>query len=62
MVIAEEFGDWLDSSRRIDLLCLDSVANLVVVELKRTDDGGRLDLVRCGIDAAHPVVPGVGGQ
>jgi RecB family endonuclease NucS len=33
MVIAEEFGDWLDSSRRIDLLCIDSDANLVVVEL-----------------------------
>lgn len=23
MVIAEEFGDWKDSSRRIDLLCFD---------------------------------------
>mgnify|MGYP001409384997 CR=1 FL=1 len=42
MVIAEEFGDWLDSSRRIDLLCIDSEANLVVVELKRTDDGGHM--------------------
>ena len=44
MVIAEEFGDWLDSSRRIDLLCLDSDANLVVVELKRTEDGGYMEL------------------
>jgi hypothetical protein len=44
MVIAEEFGDWLDSSRRIDLLCLDSDANLVVVELKRSDDGGHMEL------------------
>jgi len=44
MVIAEEFGDWLDSSRRIDLLCLDSDANLVVVELKRTEDGGHMEL------------------
>lgn len=44
MVIAEEFGEWLDSSRRIDLLCLDSDANLVVVELKRTDDGGHMEL------------------
>ena len=44
MVIAEEFGDWLDSSRRIDLLCIDSDANLVVVELKRTDDGGLMEL------------------
>ncbi|WP_151072336.1 DUF4268 domain-containing protein [Cupriavidus oxalaticus] len=44
MVIAEEFGDWLDSSRRIDLLCLDTEANLVVVELKRTEDGGHMEL------------------
>jgi len=44
MVIAEEFGDWLDSSRRIDLLCLDKDANLVVVELKRTEDGGHMEL------------------
>lgn len=44
MVIAEEFGDWLDSSRRIDLLCLDREANLVVVELKRTEDGGHMEL------------------
>lgn len=43
-VIAEEFGDWIDSSRRIDLLCLDADANLVVVELKRTQDGGFMDL------------------
>ena len=44
MVIAEEFGDWLDSARRIDLLCIDAEANLVVVELKRTDDGGHMEL------------------
>lgn len=44
MVIAEAFGDWLDSSRRIDLLCIDSKANLVVVELKRTEDGGHMEL------------------
>jgi hypothetical protein len=44
MVIAEEFGDWRDASRRIDLLCLDSDANLVVIELKRTEDGGLMDL------------------
>jgi len=44
MVVAEEFADWADSSRRIDLLCLDRDANLVVVELKRTDDAGHSDL------------------
>jgi hypothetical protein len=43
-VLAEEFGEWEDSKRRIDLLCLDRSANLVVVELKRTEDGGHSDL------------------
>ncbi len=43
-VLAEEYGNWADSKRRIDLLCLDSDANLVVVELKRTEDGGHADL------------------
>lgn len=44
MVIAEEFGDWEESSRRIDLLCLDKQARLVVVEIKRTEDGGHMEL------------------
>lgn len=44
MVLTEEFGDWEDSRRRIDLLCLDRDARLVVVELKRTDDGGHMEL------------------
>jgi hypothetical protein len=44
MVICEEFGQWVDSSRRVDLLCLDRDANLVVVELKRTEDGGYMEL------------------
>lgn len=43
-VLAEEFGDWEDSKRRIDLLAIDSQANLVVIELKRTHDGGHMDL------------------
>lgn len=43
-VLAEEFGDWDDSRRRIDLLCVDKAANLVVVELKRTEDGGAMEL------------------
>jgi len=44
LVIAEEFGDWEDCNRRIDLLALDKEANLVVFELKRTEDGGRMEL------------------
>jgi hypothetical protein len=44
MVIAEEFGDWEESNRRIDLLCLDKQARLVVIEVKRTEDGGHMEL------------------
>lgn len=44
LVISEEFGDWEDSRRRIDLLAVDKDANLVVVELKRTEDGGHMEL------------------
>ena len=44
LVIAEEFGEWEDSRRRIDLLALDDEANIVVIELKRTEDGGHMEL------------------
>lgn len=44
LVIAEEFGEWDDSRRRIDLLAIDRIGNLVVIELKRTDDGGHMEL------------------
>jgi hypothetical protein len=44
MVIAEEYGDWEDSNRRIDLLCLNKDGGLVVVEIKRTEDGGHMEL------------------
>jgi hypothetical protein len=44
LIIAEEFEDWEDSRRRIDLLGVDEAANLVVIELKRTEDGGHMDL------------------
>ncbi|MFT5603433.1 MAG: hypothetical protein ACI9G5_000384 [Paracoccaceae bacterium] len=44
LVIAEEFGEWDESGRRIDLLAIDGDANLVVIELKRTDDGGHMEL------------------
>lgn len=44
LVIAEEYGEWEDSNRRIDLLCLSKDAGLVVIEIKRTDDGGHMEL------------------
>jgi hypothetical protein len=44
LVIAEEFGNWEDARRRIDLLALDKEGRLVVIELKRTEDGGHMDL------------------
>lgn len=43
-VLSEEFGDWEESKRRIDLLAIDRQANLVVIELKRTNDGGHMEL------------------
>lgn len=36
LIIAEEFGEWDESKRRIDLLGIDKEANLVVIELNRT--------------------------
>jgi hypothetical protein len=44
MVLTDEFSGWTDSSRRIDLLCLDIGANLVVIELKRDEEGGHMEL------------------
>ncbi|MCU7839223.1 MAG: hypothetical protein KZQ94_07575 [Candidatus Thiodiazotropha sp. (ex Troendleina suluensis)] len=44
LIVAEEFGGWEDSRRRIDLLGIDKGGNLVVIELKRTEDGGHMDL------------------
>ena len=44
MILAEEFCKWDDSKRRIDLLGLDRDARLVVIELKRTEDGGHMEL------------------
>jgi hypothetical protein len=43
-VIAEEYGDWEDARRRIDLLALDKQRRLVVIELKRTESGGHMEL------------------
>jgi hypothetical protein len=44
LIIAEEFGQWEECNRRIDLLGVDGEANLVVIELKRTEDGGHMEL------------------
>ncbi len=44
LVVAEEFGEWEDAKRRIDLLGIDRQANLVVIELKRTEEGGHMEL------------------
>lgn len=44
LVVSEEFGGWEDSKRRVDLLGIDRDANLVVIELKRTEDGGHMEL------------------
>ncbi|MCG7970004.1 MAG: hypothetical protein JBO36_05040 [Candidatus Thiodiazotropha taylori] len=44
LIVAEEFGEWEDSRRRIDLLGVDKAGNLIVIELKRTEDGGHMEL------------------
>ena len=43
-IVAEEYGDWEDSNRRIDLLALDERGWLVVIELKRTRSGDHSEL------------------
>ena len=44
LIISEEYTGWQDSKRRIDLLGIDRQGSLVVFELKRTTDGGHMDL------------------
>ena len=44
LVIAEAYGEWEDSNRLIDLLCLSKDAGLVVIEIKRTEDCGYMEL------------------
>ena len=44
LVISEEFGEWTESRRKVDLLGIDKDANIVVIELKRTEDGGHMEL------------------
>jgi len=43
-VLSREYNGWFDSQRSIDFLCVDQEANLVVIEIKRTQDGGHMDL------------------
>ena len=38
LIISEEFTNWEDTSRRIDLLALDQEGRLVIIELKRDAD------------------------
>lgn len=44
LVVAEEFDRWEATRRRIDLLAIDREGHLVVIELKRTEEGGHMDL------------------
>lgn len=44
LVVAEEFGGFQDANRRIDLLGVDRQGRLIVIELKRTEDGGHMEL------------------
>jgi hypothetical protein len=44
LIISEEFRNWEESRRRIDLLGVDKEGNLVIIELKRTEDGGHMEL------------------
>lgn len=44
LIVSEKFGAFTDARRRIDLLGIDRKGRLVVFELKRTADGGRLEL------------------
>ena len=43
-ILAEEYGNWKESNRRIDLLALDRKGRLVVIELKRSDEDSLMDL------------------
>jgi hypothetical protein len=44
LVISEEFSEWEESRRRVDLLGIDPDGCVVVIELKRTQDGGHMEL------------------
>jgi hypothetical protein len=44
LIIAEEFCEWDDSNRRIDLLGIDRDGNIIVIELKRDATGSHMEL------------------
>lgn len=44
LVISEEFCEWSNSKKRIDLLAIDKEANIVVIELKRDETGEKMEL------------------
>ncbi|WP_179999394.1 hypothetical protein [Acinetobacter sp. YH12239] len=44
LILAEEYAEWDSSRKRIDLLAIDQQANLVIIELKRTDSGDHMEL------------------
>ncbi|MFP5210246.1 MAG: hypothetical protein ACLGRW_13235 [Acidobacteriota bacterium] len=44
LILAQEFSQWVDSKRRVDVRALDRDGTLVVIELKRTEDGSYMDL------------------
>ncbi len=44
LVVAEEFGHWEDARCSIDLLAIDRIGHLVVIELKRDESGGHMEL------------------
>ena len=44
IVISEEFSEWDEGNRRIDLLGLDKQLSLVVIELKRDETGAHMEL------------------
>ena len=44
LIVAEEYSEWNQSRKRIDLLALDRNANLIIIELKRTDSGDHMEL------------------
>src|SRR5438105_3686379 len=48
-VLAEDYGTWEDSNLRIDLLCIDKEANLVIVQIQDAADPASVDLraIRC---------------